>query len=277
MFRTEMLDYFKNKMKEIDKNYILALKKNDPDGIHDLRVALKRLKAFFRLIETINCDFDAAGNFKNFKKIAKNTSSLRDSQVQQIVLNETKEALGIDVNEFELFLRKIETESVEKFQTFSKKAPVKKLKASKKNINNALKNISPVLAETKVHGRFYNQRNNLIIMSRKKYLKEELLHTLRFLSKETHYTFEIAQQCFKMFEDNEDFVRAIKKVHQTLGNWHDYYVSLEYLNNFMSVRNRNLSSEPYMLLKKHLIDVKNNYKSDFRSVFNEFAKNTVLS
>ena len=86
MFRKEMIQYFQSKLNEIKRNYSLALEKNDIDGVHDLRVDIKRMTACFNLVESISGNFNARKNFRNFRKIAKNTGGLRDSQVQQILL-----------------------------------------------------------------------------------------------------------------------------------------------------------------------------------------------
>ena len=59
MFRKDMMDYYQSKMKDIKRNYALAVEKNVYDGVHDLRVDLKRMKAFFNLVESINRDFKA--------------------------------------------------------------------------------------------------------------------------------------------------------------------------------------------------------------------------
>ena len=110
-----MIQYFQSKLHEIQYNYSLALEKNDIDGVHDLRVAIKRMKAFFNLVESISGDFNAGKKFRNFRKIAKNTGGLRDSQVQQILLKKMQSKLDLDINEYEIFLKKLRHVAVEKY------------------------------------------------------------------------------------------------------------------------------------------------------------------
>ena len=272
MVLNEILKYFQSRLDEVAYNYTLALENNDPDGVHDIRVAIKRLKAFFNLFEYINDEFIARKNFRNFRKIAKNTCGLRDSQVQLELLGKLNKKLNLNVIDFESYLKKIESENLESFRIFSKKEPIKKLDSSKKLFKKALKDISPVWAETKAHGRFYNLKNDLIILSSESDLKEEILHKVRIKSKETHYTLEIVQQCFHIFEDRTDFIKDIKKVHQVLGKWHDYDVSLVYLDNFLSGYGNNSSSETYDQLRKHITKQKVKLSNNFRTVLDEFGK-----
>ena len=272
MFQKEMIHYYQSKIREVIHNYHLAYEKNDPDGIHDLRVALKRLKAFFNLVESINPTFKAKKKFKYFQKIAKNTSGLRDVQVQQTIVEEMKQTFNLDMSDYRSFLKKKESENREKFQEFSKLNPLEKLEQNTTYLTRALQNITPVYSETKAHGRFYNLRSNLILLTNGNDLKDEILHTLRILSKETHYTIEIIQQCFHMFEDRTDFINEIKKVHQALGKWHDYYISVVYLTDFMTDNSIDPSEKPYHTMLQYLRKEKDTYKNNIHTAFDEFTK-----
>ena len=273
MMLNEILEYFQSRLDEVTDNYTLTLEDNDPDGVHDMRVAIKRLKAFFNLVENVNDEFIAKENFRNFRKIAKNTSGLRDSQVQLELLGKFNKKLNLNVSDFESYLKKMESENIESFRNFSnKKKPVKKLDSSKKLLKKALKNISPVWSETKAHGRFYNLKTDLIILSSESDLREEILHKVRIQSKEIHYTLEIVQKCFHIDENRTDFIRDIKKVHQILGKWHDYDVNLVYLDNFLSGYGNNSSAATYKQLRKHITKQKAKLSGNFRTVLDEFSK-----
>lgn len=276
MFRDEMMVYFQAKLDEVRRNYMLVLEKNDHDGVHDLRVELKRMKAFFNLMEYITGDFDARKKFREYKVIARNTCNLRDSQVQQQVLKKVNIILNLDLKEYEHYLRRKEEENLEIFRKYSAENPIEKLKDRKNNINKALKIISPVSAETKAQGRFYNLRNNLVMLGRDGGLKEDMLHKVRILSKEIHYTFEIIQQCLHIYEDRKDFTVEIKKVHQLLGDWHDYVVGLIYLNEFIRDFRQDTSIESNVIpVIKHIREEKRKLLRKFRTVmrgFDELAK-----
>ena len=139
MFQKKMLAYFESRLINVRYNYVLALEKTDPDGIHDLRVEMKRLKAYFNLVESLNDAFTAEKNFRIFKKIARSASGLRDNHVQRKLLEEIKKSLTLPFDDYEVYLKKKETESREIFINYSQKQPVKKLKESSKVISKTLK------------------------------------------------------------------------------------------------------------------------------------------
>ena len=276
MFQKKMLVYFQSRLKNVRYNYVLALEKNDPDGIHDLRVEMKRVKAYFNLVESINDAFTAEKNFRIFRKIARSASGIRDTQVQQKLLEEIKNSLNLPYDDYEKYLKKKESESREIFINYSQKQPVKKLKESSRVISKTLKPIKPVWAETKVQGRFYNLKNNLIFLCRERKLRDAILHKVRILSKETHYTLDIIHKCFPHVEDGEDLIEKIKKVHQVLGKWHDYDVALGYLRAFRQDSGRGTNKDFNRELSKHIHDQKKILSKNFRTVFNEFKQTAEL-
>ncbi|MCE5249642.1 CHAD domain-containing protein [bacterium] len=276
MFRTEMLEFFIVHLNSIEHNYMLALEQNDPEGIHDLRVELKRMRAFFNLTESINPDFDARRNFKCFRRISKKTNMLRDTQVQQKLLEAIKTSVKTDAGEYEMFLKTREAENREIFRTLSENNPLIKLQKKKKVINAALKVISPVWAETKVQGRFYNLRNDIILLVNSISSRNIKLHKVRVLAKEMHYCFEIIQQCFFLFPAASDFIENIAKMHKILGKWHDYEVGGAFLKEFLETGGKNIPHEPYKQLNDYMSHEKGELRKAFRPAFDIF-KQTALA
>jgi len=275
VYRMELLDYYDATLEEIERNHALALER-DADGVHDMRVALKRMKAFFNLLGAVCDDFAPKESFRGFRKIAKKSGLLRDSRVQMELADEMNGKLKLDLSGYSAFLSKMEDEGYETFVNFSRRNPMKRLKGCRKIISRSLRGISPVRAETKAQGRFYNLRNNLIMAGREENPKEENLHKVRILSKEIHYTFEILGRCLHLFEDRTDFVKDIKRVHQILGKWHDYEVALDYVRMFLSDGGEETGDTPYNLLTEHILAQKRKLENKFRSVIPEFIEKAML-
>ena len=270
------MDYYQSKMKEIKRNYALAVEKNDYDGVHDLRVDLKRMKAFFNLVESINRDFKAKKNFAAFKKIAKSICGLRDAQVQMKLVKRIMKTFDLDVGAYISYLKKTEADNYKSFRVFSKTDPIGKLKENRKIILQSLKVMSPVRAETKARGRFINLRNNLILLNSERDLREDMLHKVRILSKETHFTIEIIHRCFHIWKDRNIFISEIEKVHKLLGDWHDLDVGIKNLNDFTAHMDENISVEPYNLLASHMSEEKEKMITQFRKSFDEFTQTALL-
>lgn len=277
MFQEKLLYYFNGKLISIAYNYGLALGANDEDGVHDLRVALKRLKAFFNLIEALNNNFTAKKEFKKFRRIAKRTAMIRDSQVQQKLVMEAEKNTGRSVDDYREFLREQEKKGIEIFLQFAKKNTLYALQRTEKDIRKSTANISHISATTKAEGTFYNLRNNMLLLSSEEDLRQEVLHKVRILSKETHYTFEIVNTCFDLFIDEFDmFTKAIKKVHQALGKWHDYDVALEFYEAYLKQNGSEKTDEPHRKLADYFRTERDSFNGTFRTVFDEF-KETAIS
>ncbi|MFC1508720.1 CHAD domain-containing protein [Candidatus Omnitrophota bacterium] len=276
MFHTKMSGYYTLKLESIRHNFKLAQEHNDPDGIHDLRVDLKRMKAFFALVESINHGFKAKKEFRNFKKIARNTGRLRDVQVQTELIENINESLDLDCEDYRAYLMKKESDYSAAFQKYALKNPLQNLIKSEKIIKKALKEISPVRADARVQGRFYNLRNNLVFLHSENELKDDILHEVRKLSKETHYVLEIIQSCFRIFRDSKGFLKKLIKVHKLLGAWHDYDVSLRYLNNFQKDCKVDVTQAPYSVLVKHIHDQKTLYRKNILSAFEDFSETAAV-
>ena len=276
MFHTKMSGYHRLKLESIRRNFKLAQEHNDPDGVHDLRVDLKRMKAFFALVESINHEFKAKKEFRNFKKIAQNTGRLRDVQVQRELVENINGSLGLGIEDYKAYLIEKECGYSAAFQKFALKNPLQNLKKSEKIIKKTLKEISPVRAEARVQGRFYNMRNNLVFLHSEDKLKDDILHEVRKLSKETHYVLEIIQSCFRIFRDSKGFLKKLIKVHKLLGAWHDYDVCLRYLNNFQKDCKVDFSQAPYSVLVKHIHDQKTTLRENILSAFEDFSQTAAV-
>ncbi|MCD6308179.1 MAG: CHAD domain-containing protein [Candidatus Latescibacteria bacterium] len=270
MFFREMKAYYDNKLDETRSNFSLALEARDFDGIHNLRVGLKRMKAFFNMVEALDLDFDAVKRFRPFRRIAKKTGRLRDAQVQRKLVGQVSGELCSDMPDYLDYLERRELEAYGTFRTFAEKDPLSGLKKSRKHIVRALKPIAEISAETRALGRFHNQKNNLIILNSEPGLRDNTLHRVRKLSKEIHYTFELLQQCFHIYEDRIDFTAAIKTVHQVLGAWHDCDVSLGYIDAFKKTVKISSGDARYGDLKRRIHAEKNALHRQFRAVLDEF-------
>src|SRR3989339_1916818 len=88
MYKKIVLDYFNARVAGLEQYCSLALERKEPEGIHQLRVENKRLKAFFCLLESINPALEAKKYFSGFRQLSKSGAAERDAFVQLELLNE---------------------------------------------------------------------------------------------------------------------------------------------------------------------------------------------
>lgn len=271
MFDKNMVTYVDGKFDNVRRFYVLALEQNDPEGIHDLRVELKYLKAFFRLVEAINPAFAARKKFRNFRNIARTTCGLRDSQVQLKLLEKMGADTGLDVTGFRLFIVKKENDYRNRFIGFSSSNPLRRLKKRRSDIQKALHAIDHGRAEMRARGRFYNLRNRLILLHREGTLRDEILHAVRKQAKETHYTLEIVRSSFDILRDSGEFIAQISRVHKLLGKWHDFEVCRRF---FVEYRETTPPDAPETLsgMADTITAAKETIRKDIGTAFDEFSK-----
>jgi len=272
MFAKELNDYLQNRLIQIKDYFFLALQKYDPEAIHELRVAIKHLKAFYNLLESIDPEFKGRKKFRAFKEISVNTRTLRDIQVQRDLIKKIKTVLQLSIRDYEIYLKKKEQEEYGKFRDSTEGKPVKKSLKSYKVTPKGFENFSPDLVVEKARTHLEAQRIELIQLVKKNEPSETVLHNIRILSKEMHFTMEIVKQCFDLLQDRSVFIKEIKKLHQLIGKWHDYDVSLICLSDFFKSRHPDLPSPNYAKLREHLLKEKEKLSRKLPKVIEKFIQ-----
>jgi CHAD domain-containing protein len=232
--RQEMLNYFQVRFSSFTANYQRALEK-DPEGIHDLRVDMKRIKAFFNLLGCFQKKFHAKEEFLPFKTLAKNTSNIRDVQVQRKLLDIMKKKARVSVKVYESFLAARENRYMETFEIFiQKKNRRAQLDKVHNTINTSLVGVLKKEARKRAKGHFTSLINKVIILNETNALEKKQLHRVRILSKQIQYTFEIMREYLQMFQKGDVFLDEVIQVNRILGKLHDMDISLDYLDDFLT-------------------------------------------
>jgi len=225
--------YYGNLQKIIEENYNLAARYTDEDGIHDMRVGIKRLRAYFNLIEWINPVFQAKETLKPVRRLFKAAGKIRDIHVQQESVRHWSSELDLEMSEYYNFLKQREMEERKRWLTFAEKFDLGIFQRNWTTIQNALSFISIEYIQYKSEERFNAQIEELIKFREKEDFIEDDYHAIRILSKETRYTLEVLEKCFPPKEVWTKLNDALRKVHQALGRWHDDDVARQFLDSFL--------------------------------------------
>lgn len=265
--------YYGNLQRIVEENYNLAVRFADVEGVHDMRVGIKRLRAYFNLIEWINPVFQAKQNLKPIRRLFKAAGKVRDIHVHQELLRRWATELDLEMSEYYNFLKQKETEERKRFADFAKKKiDLKVFQSNWTLIQNVLSFISTEYIQYKSEERFKTQIEELIKFKEKENFVEDDYHAIRILSKETRYTLEVLQTCFPPKNIWTQLNEALRKVHQALGRWHDDDMSLLFLDGFLlsyagkSFFDRN----SYIKYKKSLSDDKIRQMAEFEQSWMDF-------
>ena len=265
--------YYGNLQRIVEENYNLAVRFADVEGVHDMRVGIKRLRAYFNLIEWINPVFQAKQNLKPIRRLFKASGKVRDIHVQQELIRRWVTELDLEMSEYYNFLKQKETEERKRFADFAKKKfDLKVFQSNWTLIQNVLSFISTEYIQFKSEERFNAQIEELIKFKEKENFVEDDYHAIRILSKETRYTLEVLQTCFPPKNIWTQLNETLRKVHQALGRWHDDDVSFLFLDGFLlsyagkSFFDRN----SYVKYKKSLADDKMKQLAEFEQRWMDF-------
>lgn len=117
--------YYKNELNSFSTYLDIARAKQNKKNIHQLRVHIKRLKAFFKLLEMLfPKEFDAKENSTNFRTIFKSAGEIRKAQLNMAYAHKYKIAPSL-YKQYAKALRREEKRSKNKFQKAVKKFDVK--------------------------------------------------------------------------------------------------------------------------------------------------------
>jgi CHAD domain-containing protein len=264
--------YYGNLQRIIEENYNLASKYADEDGIHDMRVGIKRLRAYFNLIQWINPVFPAKETLKPIRRLFKAAGKIRDIHVQQELVRKWASELDLEMSEYYNFLKQSEMEERTRFLPAAKKFDLGIFQKNWILIQNTLHFISTEYIQYKADERFNSQIDGLIKFKEKENFIEDDYHAIRIQAKEARYTLEVLQTCFPAKEVWTKLNDALRKVHQALGRWHDDDIARQFLENFLRIyyRKRFYDRSSYTKYKRNLASDKKNQLKDFELRWTEF-------
>ena len=237
-----------------------------------MRVAIKRLRAYFNLIEWINPVFKAKQNLKPVRRLFKAAGKIRDIHVQQELVRKWTSEMNLEMSEYYNFLKHYEMEERKRFLPSAKKFDLGIFLKNWSLIKNSLSFISTEYIQYKAEERFSTQIEELVKFKRKEDFIEDDYHAIRILSKETRYTLEVLQKCFSPKDIWEKLNESLRKVHQALGRWHDDDVALQFLGGFLLMYSgkRFYDRSSYTKYKRNLTSDKKKQLKEFEQRWAEF-------
>ncbi|MHB9030473.1 MAG: CHAD domain-containing protein [Candidatus Latescibacterota bacterium] len=273
--QSRVADAFARRYEKMREHYLLAAEKHDPEGVHDCRVALKRLKALFRLVESMNPDFDASQRFQRFRKLFKAFAGIRDLHIQMGIAKELSGVTGFPNERYALFLKAREEKALAGLDSFAEGFSPERLRKRGKIIEQALADLDSQTAERRA-----GERYTALLVELRGHLQDEdpsdeVMHEIRKLSKELHYTREVLDEVFPEGKSANNFFARLKKVHQALGKWHDYDIARLYLKRFAK-RDGAVPDKAYSGAKNYLQDRKRAFRREFLAAWDEFLQLTTF-
>lgn len=201
------------------------------EGIHDLRVDIKKLRALYDLVKVIAPTFNAEKHRRPLRKLFKKAGQLRDIDIQQaLVLRAMK---SCDLSEFynrlkgqELLLRPGLVEACDDFDSSALQSAVTAMEAA------LAKHTTRVIAG-RIERDIERVLGRIKILTAKKNQTRHSLHEIRKLVKRARYTLDVWKPAFKSKQSVKRITTHLKSVADTLGEWHDTEVLIESMSSYL--------------------------------------------
>lgn len=245
-----IVSYFQTQQALIDANLQLAKGTHDIEALHDLRVAVKRLKALYQIVEILSEGiFEYRAHFEDIRKLFKTVGSLRDIQVQsQLFASFVTDLEESEIIGFYQYLQK-------RHDKASKKLDKALYRFNPEVMNESLKDVSFLLDQ-----KSEERGKDLVVKYLKKRLKqitklnrvkhdERKIHLMRTRLKQLMYAMEL----MKMIAPDQELMQNgnnVKKAGTSLGLWHDHIVLADELQQF--IKNYAILKAPYRKLLKRV-------------------------
>ncbi len=239
-----MYDRFKKLIRKASNQSAMAMKHPDEKNIHDLRVSIKRLKAFYRLLLSVDSDFPYRLYMAPWKASYEQFGHIRN---QQVVLKLSKScAKGLNIPyKSELppgnQANKIEFHKIKKSLITESQSAVK----------DSLRKLSWSRAEKYLRCQFHKIDK---MLHHENIEKKERIHDLRKALKDFNYNLRFLSE---INTDNYDkkSLAWMKNIMEVIGKWLDLNMALKALK-YNHIKHDIGESEKYLKL------IRNEFKTE---------------
>lgn len=215
--------YLADLLEEIHTNFEEVKSTFDEEAIHDMRVAIKRLRAISNLIAFVQPQFDVKASIAVYRQIFKSFGRLRDLQISDKLLDETS-ALPQSRRALSDRLKKEIAVSSDTLRSEYRKSTID-LKSANETF---LHELSDVSVDQETANRYLDFLRSKIKISKYRFTIKAW-HKKRVNIKFYHHVMD-ALTAVGMFISNEKEMKTIRIAETLLGDWHDRIVAVEYFS-----------------------------------------------
>ncbi|WP_291099740.1 MULTISPECIES: CHAD domain-containing protein [unclassified Flavobacterium] len=247
-----LTEYFKNREDDISFLLQKSARAYTPVTFHKLRVEIKKVNAFFELINFCSKDFKRKKTFKPFKLIFRHTGKVRELQVEEAMLK--KYFLNNLLKEYKNSLKKLRLKERKDFFAILNKTFIARLKKTFREIVPFLKKMD----KKKVKSYMEKKIKKIEKLLNQNTLQTPEAHELRKRLKKFHY----CRKILNLEKQNKPLPKKDDLL-ELLGNWHDLQVIIRNLKK--AIDTAGINPKEVSQLKK----IKTKFSSDSELLFNK--------
>ena len=235
----------------LHKNFELTKILNNKNSIHDFRLSIKKIRAIYNFIKELNLIKNKKLKIDNdLRELYRSSGNYRDLQVQLKLAETYENTTHKDFAAYKAFLGKKAKNRKKDFVKFLKKFNLKhSLKSLDRSMKYLQKNLNSEALKEK-NNRYLQNKSDVIEKTLIQKRNENRLHDLRKHVKELYYYFDFIADQFTLKKYEDIDVEKLKDMSEHLGDWHDRFVMLTYLDEFIRKKHKKilLSQSDYKFL-----------------------------
>jgi CHAD domain-containing protein len=191
------------------------------EAVHELRVGIKRLRAFQRLAGSLNPRLDPGRHFRPVRRLFKAAENLRDAQVRMNLIRQVSLDLTLNLSEYYNFVKHREEKARKAFSSFCSGFDLCDFERLRAPVCQALAGIEGDYMHYRTKRFFHSNLSSLRDLVDRTREGARDYHRIRVLTKETRYIGEILMQCWGPTAVLRSTDSHLMAMHQALGRWHD--------------------------------------------------------
>jgi CHAD domain-containing protein len=255
-----LLIFYNSQIKAFNENFEKVREGFGFDAVHDMRVAIKRLRVVIILCEELDPELSIINDKEELRKLFRLSGKMRDAQVQQGLVREYEFKLEVDFGKFSGYLLNYERKAIKKFNNYCTHHNPHDFILS---ISTIIPKIITTVNEGNLKSAFYELLKklfNTIEFLKTHQLQDEHLHEIRGILKQCNYLLSIFNTEGNDLPQLASLLKKLEKVNELLGKWHDHVIMMEFLSGFLKNKDIGESSnyKHYSLLIDQISEEKLN-------------------
>jgi CHAD domain-containing protein len=262
--RQKLLSYFNHQIEAFRENLTKVREESGFDAIHDMRVAIKRLRAVFILAEKLQPGFSGEQTEGELRQLFRLSGKMRDAQVQLALLMDYESSMETAFSQYTTYLRNFERKAVKKFNDYVHlKSETDFIRATELMLPDLILKSDNIRIKSALHT-LLEELFTAVESLKTDQQHDEHLHEIRRKLKQCNYLLSVFDTEDDAFPRMNKLLKKLEKANELLGKWHDHVIAIGYLSRFLKSKPTGDSGifRPYLLLleqitaEKHMLYLK---------------------
>ena len=229
-----IVNYVSKLTGNIRKNLDESIRSGSTGSVHDLRVAMKRLRSLLQMLTGVQTWFEEDDYSRRFRRLFKAAGRVRDMHVAQELVWKWAAASDREVSEYFNFLKEREIFERQRFLAVARPFKMTILNRFSRAVSSHCRVIPQGQFELTAGRSTISALLGVASRKTGKSIPQSDLHNLRIASKDARYSLHV----LAVVNDEKDFMKDLddwlRGLHQSIGLWHDTIIAATRLHTFLS-------------------------------------------